>query len=632
MKYFKAFILFWMILFSWEALANPWKNLSSGDQMAQDFLHQMDQKRQEAGAHPFSAGVSQEANLSATELKGRAQHLSTKDPTSQMIFESAETRPQFKIDSRHDPLLVEAERITGTSLEVVGGRGTKVTRMEHVGQDETVECEEAGDESLEKCTRELTVRVIKYKLKKEWSGNFFISKCSVGEKDGHHIPCGALRHAFFTAKNAVRGFGMLALRGPAPLDVNATLNITAAYKSCVREFVPQTIFGCSQCTVALPGLPAPMDQIQAITLLKHPHDAKQLHVKGEHWHTYNSGRHEYWYQPLIKVTYQEESHIVLPDEWTSSCARLEKKVDQGLCSYDSKVCTQGRQTRIIEGVPITRDCWEETYTYSCAYPAKNDCGPLRARGCAQTNSTCKQKVGRTCVVYNQTYQCKGSTTTTESITGGKTPFCLDGNCRDQSWDRNNEMMSTLAQLSLLKEMQGQMREGFLFKGEANRCSKCIVNFKDCCGSGKGWGKSIGLTDCSADERLLREKRNAGLCHYVGTYCAEKIPIIGTCIKKKSTYCCFGSKLLKAFHEQGRPQLGLGWGSAEAPMCRGFTVEEIQRIDFSKLDLREVFEDLIKNFKPGKMEGIGKKIGERLEVIKQGLDPKKKQQSNQRDEA
>jgi conjugal transfer mating pair stabilization protein TraN len=307
-------------------------------------------------------------------------------------------------------------------------------------------------------------------------------------------------------------------------------------------------------------------------------------------------------------------------------------VDQGLCTYDSKVCTQGRQTRIIEGVPITRDCWEDTYTYSCVYPAKDDCGPLRARGCAQISSACKQQVGSTCVVYNQTYQCKGSTTTTESITGGKTPFCLDGNCRDQGYAANDEMMSSLAQLTLLKEMQGQIENNFIFKGEDNRCSKCAVSFKDCCGSGKGWGKSIGLTDCSSQERALKKKRDVGLCHYVGTYCAEKIPIIGTCIKKKSTYCCFGSKLLKAFHAQGRPQLRLGWGSAEEPLCRGFTIEEIQRIDFSKLDLREVYEELMKNYSLSKLQRTGEKIGDRLETIKKGLIPNAKQQPKQRPEA
>jgi type-F conjugative transfer system mating-pair stabilization protein TraN len=626
MLFFNLKNFFLVVFVSLSVTANPWQHLNQGDQLAQQFLNQ-------AGAHPFYSGIPSESKLSERQLKGTSAKVIQQNAASQMVYESSDTRPQFKIDPQADPLMTGAEMTIDNSLEVIGGKGTKLTRVQHSGKDEIFTCEEGGEDSLETCTRELHVRVIKKKVKKEWNANFFISKCSVGEKDGHHIPCASLRQSLFQARWASNGFG-LKMHG---LDFNTALNITAAYKACVREVATKKAFSCSQCTVALPGLPSPLDQIQTITLLKHPHNAKQLYMKAEHIHTYNSGRCEYYFQPYIKISYEKEEIQVLPDEWVSSCTRLEERVDQGLCTYDSKACSIGRQTRLIEGVPITKDCWEETYTYSCSYPSNDDCGPLRARGCAQISSTCKQQVGRICVVYNQAYQCKGSTTTTESITGGKTsalkvPFCLDGNCRDQGYEANDEMMSSLAQLTLLKEMQGQIENSFIFKGEDNRCSKCAVSFKDCCGSGKGWGKSIGLTDCSSQERALKKKRDVGLCHYVGTYCAEKIPIIGTCIKKKSTYCCFGSKLLKAFHDQGRPQLGLGWGSAEEPLCRGFTIEEIQQIDFSKLDLREVYEELMKKFNPGKMENMGRKIEERMEIIKKNLTPNTKQQPKQRPEA
>ncbi len=106
----------------------------------------------------------------------------------------------------------------------------------------------------------------------------------------------------------------------------------------------------------------------------------------------------------IKINYEEDSYEVKPDEWADNCARLETRVDQGLCGYYSRICTQGPETRIINDIPITRDCWQYTMTYACSFPAKDDCGPLRARGCAQIHSTCKQKVGNACVIYQQTYQ------------------------------------------------------------------------------------------------------------------------------------------------------------------------------------------------------------------------------------
>lgn len=101
-------------------------------------------------------------------------------------------------------------------------------------------------------------------------------------------------------------------------------------------------------------------------------------------------------------------------------------------------------------------------------------------------------------------------------------------------------------------------------------------------------QSIG--GCKAKEKLLQKKREKSMfVHYVGTYCAKKV--LGQCIKKNPSFCCFGSEALKAFQEQGRKQINLGWGKLKKPLCRGFTIEEIQRIDFSKLDLREAFEDL-----------------------------------------
>ena len=87
---------------------------------------------------------------------------------------------------------------------------------------------------------------------------------------------------------------------------------------------------------------------------------------------------------------------------------------------------------------------------------------------------------------------------------------------------------------------------------------------------------------------------SGYCHEVGTYCKKKIPLLG-CVQKATGYCCFNSKLARIIHEQGRPQLKNfnGWGDAGSPSCRGFSPDEFQAIDFSKIDLSEYVEDMVK---------------------------------------
>ncbi len=42
---------------------------------------------------------------------------------------------------------------------------------------------------------------------------------------------------------------------------------------------------------------------------------------------------------------------------------------------------------------------------------------------------------------------------------------------------------------------------------------------------------------------------------------------------------------------GRAQLGMDFGTVDAPNCRGFTPEEFQSIDFSKIDLTEYYDEL-----------------------------------------
>jgi len=96
--------------------------------------------------------------------------------------------------------------------------------------------------------------------------------------------------------------------------------------------------------------------------------------------------------------------------------------------------------------------------------------------------------------------------------------------------------------------------------------------------------------CSNDEKLLDVKDRMGLCHYVGTYCSDKI--LGVCTSKRKSYCCFESKLSRILQEQGRAQLAMSWGTAKNPDCEGFTVEEFQQLDLSQMDFTEVYDEFV----------------------------------------
>ncbi|KJV52296.1 type-1V conjugative transfer system mating pair stabilization family protein [Orientia tsutsugamushi str. Gilliam] len=62
--------------------------------------------------------------------------------------------------------------------------------------------------------------------------------------------------------------------------------------------------------------------------------------------------------------------------------------------------------------------------------------------------------------------------------------------------------------------------------------------------------------------------------------------------RKSTYCCFQSKLARIFQEEARKQLKIDFGTPECPKCRGLTVEELQKVDFTKINMDELFGDIL----------------------------------------
>ncbi|SFL48649.1 Type-1V conjugative transfer system mating pair stabilisation [Azotobacter beijerinckii] len=93
-----------------------------------------------------------------------------------------------------------------------------------------------------------------------------------------------------------------------------------------------------------------------------------------------------------------------------------------------------------------------------------------------------------------------------------------------------------------------------------------------------------IWECEKKEFELGAKKETRQCAYVGSYCASKV--LGTCVEKREAYCCFSSVVGRIIQEQGRPQLGLDFGDPENPVCEALTVEQLGRIDWSRIDLSE----------------------------------------------
>ncbi|WP_341756995.1 MULTISPECIES: conjugal transfer protein TraN [unclassified Candidatus Tisiphia] len=310
---------------------------------------------------------------------------------------------------------------------------------------------------------------------------------------------------------------------------------------------------------------------------------KQFKEKGEYWQVINEG------SELLADTHE--------------------------CHEISRKCLESGNKVFFEKFTITRPCWKEQITYTCKSEPVNGCKYLTDQGCLLDSSSCNRYVGSICLQWLRNYQCFAEKKELRSSMKNAPVFCLGGDCHTSTIEQNHDMHN-VAYLAVLDEMRKDMQVNpiRIFKGETNHCDKCIVSFINCCSSMKGWGKNLGLSRCSGEEKALALKRDKGLCHYVGTYCSKRDPIFRACLTKKSTYCCFNSKLARIFQQQGKVQLGMSFGGAESANCQGFTVEELQRIDFSKFNLEELFADLLIKAKSKMLKSFPKQMNNQMPTL------------------
>ena len=92
--------------------------------------------------------------------------------------------------------------------------------------------------------------------------------------------------------------------------------------------------------------------------------------------------------------------------------------------------------------------------------------------------------------------------------------------------------------------------------------------------------------CEMPEYELAAKKQLKVCRDIGTFCASKAPITGLCLIRKESYCCYNSPLARILNEQIKPQLGMDFGSPENPQCTGIKVSDLDKVDWSQVNLDE----------------------------------------------
>jgi len=136
----------------------------------------------------------------------------------------------------------------------------------------------------------------------------------------------------------------------------------------------------------------------------------------------------------------------------------------------------------------------------------------------------------------------------------------------------------------------------IFTGKGSECLQngLDTSFFNCCNDSKSSTLLIEKHCPAASLKTVRA-RQADSAHYIGTYCKKELPLIG-CVQKADVYCLFNSKMGRIIQEQGRVQLQQfnpdgNWGDTDTPNCEGLSPEEFQMLDFSEIDLSEMYGDI-----------------------------------------
>lgn len=296
----------------------------------------------------------------------------------------------------------------------------------------------------------------------------------------------------------------------------------------------------------------------------------------------------------IRLTFLIKTRDFHPElVWSEVCP-----FDKAEGALTSSQCTEPGEERTIyvDGEPYSlySDCWAWRDTYLTQSASEGTCGAyLNDPACTVSGRQCAYEQDGRCLHENLTYSCEHKTTGTGVVCGGEF-FCSDGSCaqaeagKSQAFEKAVSSLAAVAAAGKDVAAAGEMNVR-AFTGKAMFCKKFAAGFSNCCVD-SGWGQDMGLASCSSDEQALGEAKSRRLTVEVGEFCSKKV--LGVCVEKKRGYCVFDSKLAQILQQQGRQwQLGVGFGSAESPDCRGITVEELQGIQFDNIDFSAFYDDL-----------------------------------------
>lgn len=295
---------------------------------------------------------------------------------------------------------------------------------------------------------------------------------------------------------------------------------------------------------------------------------------------------------MVPATLTNTRFESFTENYTNTCSALR---GSDRCLQTENLCVSGAETRNINGKNVYRDCWEWEESYVClAAEQTSDCEIYEEDpSCYEASSECILIApDGSCSEYSVKFICG---TDDPDISGECTAInvCIGGNCEAFEVEPNDDFAMAASWLNALDEMSSDsdpnatLTDVEIFRGEGQGCRKSVLGTLNCCNDTGLFNGVFG--DCNEGELALIDRQQAKATHYIGAYCSSKFLV---CFQTTYVYCMYNSKLARVIQEEVHRVSGKSWGTAKAPQCGGFSVEELETLDFSQFDLSEVFSDAL----------------------------------------
>ena len=294
------------------------------------------------------------------------------------------------------------------------------------------------------------------------------------------------------------------------------------------------------------------------------------------------------------IEYDENAQIKYLVQHLDQQQSLEQETDEKNIKNTTKV-------KNITNIKISSGCIGSIVDECSVFKNHKSCKEI-SRKCLYNNRKTEQ-----CEHHEVMFECQEKQVVKKDCL--QQNLCIGDICKSNPRSQHRDFGNSISYLNILAGMKSNELEGCRCPNGKATCSPNDIDTRNC----KFFTGHSGICriysifgiddqfDCCADEGIipdlfsckehevdLHHKKQAGLCHHVGSW--ERDKALRTVEEQFKSSCCFNSKMARIIQVEGRKQLDIGWGNKENPDCRALTLDELKRIDFTKIDFGELFKE------------------------------------------